>query len=225
MDRLVFTQVTAPEYGQLVLRDGGTFEYIPGENFNRVDSFEYNVTDGTVTTETRVVTIEMVTDYLWFNGASPGDVNDDGHLVPMDALTVINRLNAGEGGDLSSVREGGMQAPFWDASRDNKFSPIDALVVINELNNALEGEGEGEGVIWASAVDDAFSQDLNLVSADNPEEDWSPLSRGDSEVIEMMRTVSTLVGELELVREEVLHDERGDEYEGETLGITVGEAS
>ena len=225
VDRLVFTQVTAPEYGQLVLRDGGTFEYIPGENFNRVDSFEYNVTDGTVTTETRVVTIEMVTDYLWFNGASPGDVNDDGHLVPMDALTVINRLNAGEGGDLSSVREGGMQAPFWDASRDNKFSPIDALVVINELNNALEGEGEGEGVIWASAVDDAFSQDLNLVSADNPEEDWSPLSRGDSEVIEMMRTVSTLVGELELVREEVLHDESGDEYEGETLGITVGEAS
>ena len=88
-----------------------------------------------------------------------------------------------------------------------------------------EGEGEGEGVIWASAVDDAFSQDLNLVSADNPEEDWSPLSRLDSEVVEMMRAVSTLVGELELVREEALHDESGDEYEGETLGITVEEAS
>ncbi len=163
VDRLVFTEVTPPRFGQLVLRDGGTFEYVPNDNFNRVDSFEYKVSDGVVTTEAQRVTIEMVTEYLWFNGASPGDVNDDGHLVPMDALAVINRLNAGEGGDLPMDRPQGLQAPFWDASRDNKFSPIDALVVINELNNSMEGEQAAEGEFWHELVD--------LVIADSPEFD------------------------------------------------------
>tara|TARA_B100000945_G_C20389637_1_gene601548 strand:- start:648 stop:1766 length:1119 start_codon:yes stop_codon:yes gene_type:complete len=205
VDRLVFTQVTAPEYGQLILRDGGTFEYVPDENFNRVDSFQYKVSDGTVTTAPQLVTIEMVTDYLWFNGSSPGDVNDDGHLVPMDALSVINRLNAGEGGDLPAERENGMQAPFWDASRDNKFSPIDALVVINELNEAIGGEAEAEGESWPYHVDHVLTQDSGAVSSDEPMVENSldvPLLKNIT--MELSRTIALLVTDLELIRDEHL---------------------
>ncbi len=198
IDRLVFTEVTPPEHGQLLLRDGGTFEYVPDENFNRVDSFAYKVSDGTVTTEAHLVTIEMLTDYLWFNGASPGDVNDDGQLVPMDALSVINRLNAGEGGALPLQRENGMQAPFWDASRDNMFSSIDALVVINELN-ASSGEAEAEGEYWADAVDQVMTSETNTSSDSEDEaEEQLPGLLSASHSIDVQRVVESLLSDLDL---------------------------
>ncbi|MBL99490.1 MAG: hypothetical protein CMM06_07320 [Rhodopirellula sp.] len=210
VNRLTFTQVTPPEYGTLLLRDGGAFEYVPNTNFNRVDSFEYKVTDGTVTTDAYQVTIEMVTDYLWFNGSSPGDINDDGQLVPMDALSVINRLNAGEGGALPTEREHGMQAPFWDASRDNQFSPLDALVVINELNTFLEGEAQAEGEFWPGLVDDRMEGDEDwLRTIDQNEERLAAPENWNDTPGEIQRTIDSFVTELELIDREAVEDRSG----------------
>jgi len=91
----------------------------------------------------------METEYEWFNGAVPGDINDDGQLVPLDALMTINYLNGGAGGILPLNRSAGLQAPFWDSNRDNHLSAIDALVVINELNKLQAGEGEA----WTQQAD------------------------------------------------------------------------
>jgi hypothetical protein len=157
---LNFDIVTAPQFGQVELQLDGSFEYTPNDNFNREDSFSYIVNDGNVDSNIGLVDIQMQTQYEWFNGALPGDTNDDGQLVPADALWLINELNSVGGGTLAENREGGMQAPFWDNSRDNHFSSIDVLVVINELNR-LFAEGEqasvGEGEAWVSRVEDYFT--------------------------------------------------------------------
>ena len=157
---LNFDIITAPQFGQLELQIDGSFQYIPNENFNREDSFSYIVNDGNVDSNIGQVDIQMQTQYEWFNGALPGDTNDDGQLVPADALMLINELNSVGGGTLSENREGGMQAPFWDNSRDNQFSSIDVLIAINELNRLLaEGEqaSAGEDQVWTSRVEDYFA--------------------------------------------------------------------
>ncbi|MEZ6137699.1 MAG: Ig-like domain-containing protein [Pirellulaceae bacterium] len=79
------------------------------------------------------------------NFAFPEDVNGDGFVSPIDALGVINALNAmGSGSPLGGGGEGenGVRM-FVDTNADGIISPIDALKVINYLNRNL-GSGEGE---------------------------------------------------------------------------------
>ena len=85
------------------------------------------------------------------NAASPLDVNNDGHISPLDALLVINRLNrAGTSAVPSIMVQYDVPAPYWDVTGDHFVSPKDALVVINALNRqGGQGEGEGEGDILA----------------------------------------------------------------------------
>jgi hypothetical protein len=81
----------------------------------------------------------------WQNTANPYDVNDDGRVVPIDALIVINHLNRSGSGPIDPPTVGGPQpAPYYDVSGDGRLTPLDALRVINFLNrNAGGGEGEG----------------------------------------------------------------------------------
>ena len=65
-----------------------------------------------------------------FNTFNATDVNSDGITSPLDALLVINRLNA-----LLSGNEATSEAWLYDdVSNDRSLSPIDALLVINQLN-------------------------------------------------------------------------------------------
>jgi large repetitive protein len=67
------------------------------------------------------------------NAVNPADVNDDGAVTPIDALSVINELSRrrrlGEG-------EASANAPlrFTDVSGDGKVTPLDALQVINAMS-------------------------------------------------------------------------------------------
>ena len=66
------------------------------------------------------------------------DVNDDGQVMPIDALIVINDLIA-NGSHLlattSTAQAIATQATFYylDVNADNRISPLDALLVINRL--------------------------------------------------------------------------------------------
>jgi SdrD B-like domain/Dockerin type I domain len=65
------------------------------------------------------------------NASKAADVNDDGAITPLDALLVINHLNAARAGlsrDLAAL------SVFQDVNGDGVISPVDALMVINELN-------------------------------------------------------------------------------------------
>jgi hypothetical protein len=58
------------------------------------------------------------------------DVNGDGTVSPVDALLVINRLNAPLAGRSSSA----VLDRQLDVNGDQVISPVDALLVINKLN-------------------------------------------------------------------------------------------
>ena len=87
----------------------------------------------------------------WHNAAAPTDVNADGYTSVVDALLVINDLNAYGVRGLSSLQatapvSAGEGEPasganaYLDVNGDNFISPIDALIVINLLNAEAEGD-------------------------------------------------------------------------------------
>jgi hypothetical protein len=82
----------------------------------------------------------------WHNAVDALDVNGDGRVTPLDALIVINRLNA--------EAAGGVPFPsgyYYDVNNDQVCTAQDVLLVINYLNaqtvaaRGLEpGAAEGE---------------------------------------------------------------------------------
>ena len=73
--------------------------------------------------------IEVVPN--WHNTANPHDVNGDNAVSPIDALLVINYLNANGSSSLPGSNSNGKMI---DVNNDGSASPIDALRVINHLN-------------------------------------------------------------------------------------------
>ena len=83
------------------------------------------------------------------------DVNNDGFVSPIDVLILVNSLNTGGSGLLTSGSsagsgEDGSGKYFLDVNQDSYLSPLDALMVINELNSRQNG-GSGEGEASAAA--------------------------------------------------------------------------
>src|SRR5436309_2964954 len=69
----------------------------------------------------------------WLNPYIPLDVTADGAVVPVDAIQIINKLNADGSGPLLGL--GGEPPPFYyDTSGDMFLAPTDAILVINALN-------------------------------------------------------------------------------------------
>ncbi len=91
----------------------------------------------------------------WQNSFLPPDVDADGAIAPIDALLVVNDLNASGSRQLVQAL-GESPAPevtkFVDVNGDQFISPVDALQVIN----ALHAEGEASGTILSEADVKAF---------------------------------------------------------------------
>ena len=68
---------------------------------------------------------------LFQNPIEPFDVNLDRHISPVDALAIINELNAPR-------TETATVGNLLDTSGDNILAPVDALGIINTLNNPEE---------------------------------------------------------------------------------------
>ncbi len=73
----------------------------------------------------------------WSNPLFPLDVDDDGFVSPIDALRVINDLQAqGSRRLIAPFDNNSTTAAYIDVNGDESVSPIDALLVINRLNAA-----------------------------------------------------------------------------------------
>ncbi|MCM2371709.1 dockerin type I domain-containing protein [Aporhodopirellula aestuarii] len=107
------------------------------------------------------------------NTVNAYDVNNDGSVTSLDALVIINQLNAGvteaEAGSRARLRAtfGDL---FVDVNGDTKLTAVDALQVINELNRLDKVGASGEAtaapaaaesgeVSWQAAVDSFFEND------------------------------------------------------------------
>jgi hypothetical protein len=108
--------------------------------------------------------IVQFTDQLispWQNPANKFDVNNDGHVSGLDALLIINRLLAGQGGVLPLAAN---VPPYIDVSGDGALSPLDALQVINFLNANPPSAGAAPAMAtanMAAAPSAAIAPDLN----------------------------------------------------------------
>jgi VCBS repeat-containing protein len=151
-DNLAFTVVTNPAHGQLAVNADGSYSYTPNTNFNLTDFFTYRANDGTVDSNVGTVTLQVDTDYSWYNYREPLDVNDDESVTPLDALWIINTMNSQGSHPLAKARPEGIVKPFLDVNRDAHATPLDALWVINYLNQRAGGEGEAPAEATAAAV-------------------------------------------------------------------------
>jgi Dockerin type I domain len=70
---------------------------------------------------------------LGHNFLEPQDVNDDSRISPVDALLVIDSLNAKRGAVRHATDR--TQLAFHDVNDDSRLSPVDALLVIDQLNS------------------------------------------------------------------------------------------
>jgi len=92
------------------------------------------------------------------NSLNRYDVNNDGLVTPLDALIVINRLNAG-----NQAVPAAASSNYWDVNSDKLITPLDALWVINYLNshpNTAQGEGESNAIDAVMAAGDQPSSDI-----------------------------------------------------------------
>jgi len=86
----------------------------------------------------------------WLNTSNSEDINNDGIVSPIDALVVINDLNANGARELPPLTDSVNPPPFLDSSGDGWVTSIDALRVINLLNANAEAEGENQPFRWAA---------------------------------------------------------------------------
>ena len=79
-----------------------------------------------------------LTEVSWRNDEYPADVTGDGYVLPVDALLLINYINA----NMGSAAVPPLPAtppPYYDVNGDNFVTAEDVLIVINELNAAAAG--------------------------------------------------------------------------------------
>jgi len=158
------------------------------------DSFSYQVQDSDgALSNIAVVNLTILEDpFPWQNKPVREDVNNDGFVTPMDALTVINVINAGtyspSGCDQVDPNTCGLlpigdptdvPAPdrYYDVAVDEHGNPdgyvtaSDVMAVIAELNSSLnsgnpEAEAEGEGEPAEAAARQAAVQGSLLGNLD-----------------------------------------------------------
>ena len=175
-DNLTITIVDEPFLDQaFTMNSNGTFSYRHnGSDPSQSDRFTYRITDAGGATATATVTIN-VTLSSWQNPVEHLDVNADGFISPIDALIVINRLNAFLGQSAVPLPDPpATPPPYYDVNGDGIITPQDVLLVINELNR-LAGDGEGESdpllAPATSRIDVSSATTAVTASEDTPRSD------------------------------------------------------
>jgi hypothetical protein len=122
---------TAPRNGSLAVADTNLI-YTPLLGYLGSDVFTYFTTDGEYFSDgSATVTIEM-TPAVRRNLVRPADVNYDGGISPVDALLIINYLNAYGSRTVAQAAQACRE--LVDVDGDGFVAPSDAMSVINELN-------------------------------------------------------------------------------------------
>lgn len=109
-----------------------------------------------------------VSTHRWQNAINRLDVDNNGFVVPLDVLIIINYLNSSGSGPLpTNPSLDQLPPPYLDVNGDDIVAPIDVLLIINFLNGVnSSGEGEFSPLVSAEllanqqATDAIMSTDL-----------------------------------------------------------------
>jgi hypothetical protein len=93
----------------------------------------------------------------WHNYANPRDVNADGVVTPLDALILVNAINAHQ--DIPTLPVTAHSRPLYydvtdgpEGDGDGHITVLDVLIVVNFLNRHSTGSAEGEAAIPPAVV-------------------------------------------------------------------------
>jgi len=97
----------------------------------------------------------------WQNPTKPLDVNNDGSVDALDALTIINQLNSFGAHALTNPPVApNVPPPYVDVNGDGFLSALDALVVINYLNTPSGNTATVRAHLLGSPVHETVRQSL-----------------------------------------------------------------
>ena len=98
----------------------------------------------------------MAADPFGRHPVQPLDVNNDGAVDPLDALTVLNALRRAGGDPVPLDATRGL---YLDVDGDGSAEPLDALAVLNGLRR-------DDPIIAGGLIDDTGSDDLDYITRD-----------------------------------------------------------
>ena len=75
----------------------------------------------------------------WQNPVRPTDVNGKDEVTPLDALVIINYINA-HPGDVR-LPSSDVPPPYYDVDGNGSVTAVDVLIVVNELNQQSSADG------------------------------------------------------------------------------------
>lgn len=84
---------------------------------------------------------QLLAANLFHNELLPEDVNEDGVVTALDALTIINRMGRQSRGDVVADNQRG-PGQMTDVNNDGRDTALDALMVINRLGRDRAGIGD-----------------------------------------------------------------------------------
>lgn len=190
---LVLTLQSEPANGTLELRDDGSFDYTPNENFFGSDEFTYSVTDG-IDAGTEIATVTLQID----------SVNDIPTIAP-DAYVV-------GGTELQVSTEDGLLANDTDIESETLIAEL----VSGPSNGALELQADGSFVYTPEA--DFTGNDHFSYRVSDGEATTEPV-----EVLLVVQRVSTQTsdptGDSVVTFSELMYNPTGEEADGEWLEL------
>ncbi|MEL4894314.1 Ig-like domain-containing protein [Crocosphaera sp. Alani8] len=168
-DALTPVLITGPSNGDLTLNEDGSFEYVPGADFNGTDSFTYVVNDGQLDSEPATITITVnplddepvATDDLYtinqdetltvvIDGVLGNDIDVDG-----DGLSVIGNTEPNNGtltinpdGSFSYIPDAGFtgedsfEYTISDGNEGNSTATVTITVLEGEDNPPVANDDE-----------------------------------------------------------------------------------
>lgn len=145
----------------------GRLTFAPAANANGSATVTVAMSDETGIDESSVhsFVITVTKLHALHNSLNALDVNGDDHVVPLDALLVINHLNAAAHAEGEAISFGDAVDTFLDVSGDDAISPIDALLVINALNSQQASQGEAGTTITDDFADAKAGTTTDIIVA------------------------------------------------------------
>lgn len=109
---------------------------------------------------------QLLAANIFHNESMPEDVNEDGQVTAVDALTVINQMNRRARGDANAGADRG-PGRMTDVNNDGLDSAADALMIINRLNRG-RGPGLGNGNPDGNGGENPDAENQDLDNRDSP---------------------------------------------------------
>lgn len=182
VDPETVTATSPPKHGTVVVIDE-LIAYQPDLGFVGQDTFSYQVRDDSgLASNSALVTVTITErDFPYQNPIDNLDVDNNGMIIPRDALIIINEINGRQISDsttgMITTRPIPPEKPvaWMDVNGDGFIIARDVLLVINHLNQ-LGGAGEPDAVVQAQSIDEvavavAFSTGFELFHDDEDDED------------------------------------------------------